>query len=350
MAGFEIRQYEGDFEDVVELTRRVWVAQYGGRTWVPIPDAAFLRWKLKEQAGAVCPVAYHGTTLIGTIFAVPHAVRIGGQVYKVGMCTGFTVDPEYRRTALPLVEEMRRAGEERGMAFGIGMVLDDPKSASYQFWSKYSQAFPDKFRFIFGGGYWGKFLAPSVMARAGIEAWERAASRIFAPVLPFTPFGYDKNVRPYRASDLPRCAEIVDKSAAACDWAMAWDRDLLAGQLANPEYTTLVLERDGAIRGMANSHCFSLHGREPIRAAMIDLWADDGMTGGERIRLLSHLCKVLCEKNVHAVVAARSSITPAAAFVSNVFVPAAQKFHLGVFPTARQVSFTPPKTWSLEIT
>ena len=48
MAGIEIRDYEGDFEDVVELTRRVWVPEYGGATWVPIPDAAFLRWRVFE--------------------------------------------------------------------------------------------------------------------------------------------------------------------------------------------------------------------------------------------------------------------------------------------------------------
>jgi hypothetical protein len=350
MAGIEIRNYEGDFEDVVELTRQVWVPEYGGRTWVPIPDAAFLRWKLAPQSGAVCPVAYEGTKLVGTVFSVPHALRIGETVYPVAMCTGFTVAPEHRRLALPLIERLRRAGEERGLAFGIGMVLDDPNSASYRFWTKYADAFPQNFRFVFRGGYWGKFLAPHVLARAAIEAWERMASRALGPLLRFTPYGYGKNVRRYRAADLERCAQILEKSSAGLDWAMSWKRQQLSAQLENPEYTTLVLERDGKIRGMVNSHYFSLHGRELIRAAMIDLWTDDDMTGGERVRLLSHLCAHLREQDVHAVVAARSAVTPATTFLANVFVPASQNFQIGVFPTRRSIPFTPPKTWNLEIT
>ena len=350
MAAIEIRDYDGDFEDVVELTRRVWVPEYGGHTWVPIPDAAFLRWKLAPQSGAVCPAAYEGTKLVGTVCAVPHALRIGDSVYPVAMCTGFTVAAEHRRMALPLVERLRRAGEERGMAFGIGMVLDDRKSASYRFWTKYSEAFPQNFRFVFRGGYWAKFLAPDVVARAGIEAWERMASRALGPLLRFTPYGHDKNVRRYRAADREQCIRIVEKTSAGLDWAMSWKPEQLSAQLENPVYTTLVLERAGKIRGMVNSHCFSLHGRELIRAAMIDLWTDDGMTGGERIRLLSHLCMELGAQDVHAVVATRCAVTPAAAFLANLFVPAAQKFHIGVFPTQRPISFTAPKTWNLEIT
>lgn len=350
MAYVEIRDYEGDFEDIVDLTKRVWVPEYGGQTWVPIPDAAFLRWKLAAQGGAVCLAAYEGTKLVGTVFLVPHALRIREIVHPVVMCTGFTVAPEHRRLALPLIERLRRAGEERGMAFGIGMVLDDQKSASYRFWTKYAEAFPRNFRFVISGGYWGKFLAPHVLARAGIEAWERMASRALGPLLRCTPYDYDKNVRCYCAADLEQCTQIVEKTSAGLDWAMSWKPEKLSAQLENPEFTTLVLERDGKIRGMVNSHCFSLRGRELIRAAMIDLWTDNDMTGGERVRLLSHLCAHLREQDVHAVVAARCAVTPAAAFLVNLFVPAAQKFRIGVFPTQRSISFTPPKTWNLEIT
>jgi hypothetical protein len=41
---------------------------------------------------------------------------------------------------------------------------------------------------------------------------------------------------------------------------------------------------------MVNYHTLLLHGREPVRTALIDSWADDGLTGAERVRLLSHLC------------------------------------------------------------
>ena len=46
MASIDIQDYRGDFEDVADLARRVWVPEYAGQTWVPIPDAEFLRWRL----------------------------------------------------------------------------------------------------------------------------------------------------------------------------------------------------------------------------------------------------------------------------------------------------------------
>jgi hypothetical protein len=269
----------------------------------------------------------------------------------VALCTGFTVAPEHRRLALPLIERLRRAGAERGVAFGIGMVLDNPKSASYRFWTKYADAFPQNFRFVFEGGYWAKFLSPHVLARAAIEGWERTASRAFGPLLRLTPYRYDKNVRSYGApEDLEQCVQILEKTCASFDWAMSWQPEQLSAQLENPAYTTLVLERNGKIRGMVNSHCTSLQGRELIRAAMIDLWADDDMTYGERVRLLSHLCAHLRDQDIHAVVTPRSAMTPRAALLANLFIPAAQRFRIGVFPTRESISFTPPKKWNLEIT
>ena len=350
MAGIEIQDYRGDFEDLAELARRVWVPEYGGQTWVPIPDAAFLRWRLGPQSGALCPVAYDGTKLVGSVFSVPHSLRIGSSVFPISLYTGFTVDPDRRRLALPLIERLRQENEERGVAFGVGMVLDDPRSASYRFWTKYAQAFPHNFRFLFRGGYWAKFLGPHALARAGVQAWERLASRALGPLLRFTPHGYDPHVRSYRAGDLERCAQMLDKASIGFDWAMVWQPKQLSSQLENPAYQTLVFERDGQVQGMVNYHCFSLHGRETIRAALIDLWAGDDLTGGQRVRLLSHLCTDLRERDVHAVVAPRSAMMPTAAFVANLFIPAAQHFRIGIFLTPRTIPLAAPKTWSLEIT
>jgi Acetyltransferase (GNAT) domain len=349
MAGVEIRDYRGNFEDVAELARRVWVPQYGGRTWVPLPDAAYLRWRV-TQSGALCPVAYDGTKLVGSVFSVPQSMRVGGSVFPVAFFTGFTADPEYRGVALPLIERLRRDNEERGIAFGIGMVLDEPRSASYRFWTKYAEAFPQNFRLLFSGGYWAKFLGPHALARAGIQAWERLASRALGPLMRFTPYGIDPHVRPYRAADLERCAQMLDKTTAGFDWAVVWQPTELSSQLENSAYRTLVFERDGRVRGMINYHCFSLHGRELIRAVAIDLWAADDLSGSEQLRFVSHLCTDLIEQDVHGVVAPRSAMMPAAAFVANLFIPAPQRFRIGIFLTPRTIPLAPPKTWSFEIT
>ena len=54
MQGIEL--YDGDFEDVAELTRRVWLPEYGGKTWVALPDGPFFRWQ-GAQNGARCVAA-----------------------------------------------------------------------------------------------------------------------------------------------------------------------------------------------------------------------------------------------------------------------------------------------------
>ena len=350
MAGIEIRDYCGDFEDVTELTRRVWTPEYAGKVWVPIADVDFLRWRVGPGSGAVCPVAYDGAKIVGTIFSVPHPLRIAGSVLPVSLSTMFTVDPDYRRVALPLIERLRRHNEERGIALTTGLVLGDPTSISYRFWTKYAETFPRNFRFLFRGSYWAKFLSPRELARAGINTWERLASRSLGPLLRLTPHRYDSHVRPYRAEDLEQCVQILDKASSGFDWALVWPPERLSYLLANPTSGTLVFECDGCVQGLAHYHLFFAQGREPVRAALIDLWADDGLTGAQRVRFVGHLCNHLRERDVHLVAAPRSAMLPTAALLANLFIPMPEHFHIVVFLTRGGVAPSPPKSWSLVLT
>ena len=347
MEGIEFRDYRGDFEDVAEFIRRVWTPAYGGKMWFPLWDAAFFRWQLGPQTGGFCPVAYDGTKLVGGTFSMPHSLRIGTSVLPVALSSWLAADPDHRRLALPLVEQVRQHNEEREIAFSIGMISGDPTSVAYRFWTKYAQAFPQNCCFLFRGGFLTKVLAPRRLARAGVTAWERFASSAFGPLLPLTPYRHDRDVRPYRAGDLERCAQLVEKASAGFDWALVWSPDQLANQLENPASGTLVFERAGRIDGMVNYHCLWWHGREPIRMALIDLWADDHLTGTQRARLLGHLCNDLRERNVDLVLALRCAMIPTAAFVVNLFLPASAHIYITTLFTGRTVPLAPPKTWSL---
>jgi hypothetical protein len=350
VAGIEIRDYCGDFEDVTELTRRVWTSEYSGKVWVPIADVEFLRWRLGPGSDAVCPVAYHGTKIVGTIFSVPHPMRIARSAIPVSLSTMFTVDPDHRRAALPLIERLRRLNEDRGIALMTGLVLGDPASISYRFWTKYAETYPNHFRFIFRGSYWAKFLSPRELAKAGLNRWERLASRALGPMLRWTPHQYDPHVRAYRASDLEHCVRILDKTTKDFDWALVWPPETLSYLLANPTSGTLIFERNGFVQGFAHYHLFLAQGRLPVRAALIDLWADDGLTALERVRFVAHLCNHLREQDVHLVAAARSAMLPAAAFVANLFVPMPEHFHIVAFFTRGMAAPSPPKSWSLVLT
>ena len=350
MPAVEIRSYCGDFEDVAELMGRVWMPEYRGRLWVPIPDAAYLRWRFGPESRAVCSAAYEGTILVGTIFSAPSPLLISGSVYPASLSSVFTVDPEHRRIALPLVQHLRRSNEERGIAITTGMVLGDPTSISYRFWTKYAETFPENFRFLFRGSYLAKFLSPQVMAQSGVRAWERVASRAFGPLLGAIPFGYDQHVRPYRAEDLEQCVQILDKSSAGIDFALVWPPDDLSYLLSNPTSGTLVFDRGNCVLGLAHYHLLMMQGRDAVQSALLDLWADDHLAGSDRMRFVAHLCRFLRDAGVHAIVAPRCAMMPQTALLANLFVPVSDEFYIGVHMTPGGIAPSTPRNWSLVLT
>src|SRR5829696_7785485 len=90
MPPVEFREYSGDFEDIVDLAARVWMPEYGGRIWFPLPEPAFLRAKLAPQTGAQCPVAYDGMRLVANVVSVPRVLRVHGKLHQVSMYTGYS--------------------------------------------------------------------------------------------------------------------------------------------------------------------------------------------------------------------------------------------------------------------
>ena len=333
MEGIDIRDYLGDFEDVAELTRRVWDHEYGGRVWIPVADASYLSWRLSPACNAVCVVAYEGTKMVGTMFSAPQPMRVRDQEIPTSLSTMFTVDPAYRRVALRLIEEMRRRNEERGIGLTLGIILGDPQSISFQFWTKFAQTFPEKFKVVSRCRFLAKFLAPAVLARAGINASERLAARAIGPLLQLTPFGQDPHVRPYRDGDLDRCVQVLEVATAVFDWALLWSRKEFADLVSNKTSETFVFERDGVVRGLAHYHFLTFLGREPVCGAMLDLWADDGLTMRERMRFVRHLCHHLRDKGLHVLAAPRTGTLPTGALLASLFVPMPDVVHLAVHTT-----------------
>jgi hypothetical protein len=314
---------------------------------VPAAEVDFLRWRLGPGSGAACQVAYEGNKLVGTVFSIPHTLRVAGSVVPVSLTTMFTVDPDHRRVALPLIGWLRRHNDQHAIALGVGLILGDPTSVSYRFWSKYAETFPQNFRLLFRGGYVAKFLAADALSRAGVKAWERVASHAFGRLLAAVPYGRDAQVRPYRADDLDRLKQILDESSTHFDWALVWSCEQLTHVFATPMSGTLVFERNGCIRGFIHYRLLWLQGRERLRAALIDLWADDGLSAAQRVRLVAHLCHHLRESGVQLVFGPRCAMLPITAFLANLFLPIPENFYIGVFLARGGTAPTPPRSWSL---
>jgi GNAT superfamily N-acetyltransferase len=346
--GINIRKYSGDFRDVAEFTRRVATAVYGGKMWFPLWDAASLRWQFGADANSLCTVAYDGPKLVGSFLSARHLLRAGRSVYPVGVLSWCAVDPQYRNrpVARQLIEGYRQRQDEERLELSLGIVSGDQTSIAYRFWQQYAKAYPQDFRFLLQFGTWVKILAPRAAARGGIGSWERLRMGAFAPLLQFTPLRPGSQVRRYSAGDFPACARLLEKATASLDWALAWPPDQLATQLDHAASRTLVFDRGGTVRGMANYHCLTMEARVPLRAGLIDLWADDGLNPVERARLLAGVCDDLRRQGVQMVFAMRCAMMPAAAFAMNLFVPfPSRDYVIVMFPRSRDMPL--PKTWSL---
>jgi hypothetical protein len=79
------------------------------------------------------------------------------------------------------------------------------------------------------------------------------------------------------------------------------------------------------------------------------MWSEDDMSSSARARFISHLCRHLRDAGVDAFVVPRMATTPTAALLMNLFIPASDGFHIGVFPTESSPPLTSPKSWSFDI-
>jgi len=343
-----IRDYAGDCEDVAALGRKVWTATYGGAMWFPLWDAAFLRWQVGGSE-ALAPALYEGNRLVGTFFSVPHTLRIGSQTLPFGLTSWCTVDPAYRagRSALRLIGALRERHAAHGLAFSLGVISGDRASLAHQFWSQYARTFPQDLRFLFRFGMWVKVLDPAPVAAAAVSAWERLGVRIAGPLLRGIPSRPAAGVRPYASGDLPRCAELLAASTARCDWALQWPAARLASQLTSPVSQTFVLESGGSVQAFVNVHRLSFQGRSPVRAAMIDLWAADGVSVAGSARLIGHLCQALRQDGVEMILTMRSRGMPSPALLANGFVPQPEHHHVVALFPRDDIALMKPKTWHL---
>jgi hypothetical protein len=345
--GGEIRTYCGDFEDVAELIRRVWIEAYGGKMWFPLWDAAFLRREFGTEGGALCLAVSQECRLSGSFLATPHILRMGSSTVPITLSSWCTVDPRYGRfdTAVKLLEAMRQRHENLGLAFSLGVVSGDPASRAYRFWTQYAKTYPENLRFLFSFGLWTKALRPEVFAQAAVSGSERWAARLMGPLCRWTMHGSEPGIRSYRPADLDACSRLLERTSGKCQWALLWSRERLARQLDGAGSHTVVVDQGGHIRALVNYNCLSIHGRGELRAALIDLWADDGLTLLQRARLLGHVCHDIRGRDIHVVAALRCAMMPSAAFAANLFLPSCAGHVVALFPGQMQIS--PPKTWSL---
>jgi GNAT superfamily N-acetyltransferase len=319
----EYGNFDGTPEELADFVDRTWQSAYEGQFWYPRWSADFFRWQLAVHGRALMPAARAGGRLVGCFPAMPLRMRLRGVETGGALVSWCTADPAYRshRLALRLTERLRTQCLELGITVAIGVVSGDKNSVARRFWWRYTQLYPERARFSRLFRWWVKILDPSAVVRGAPDAWERVGIRSVNRVVHRTPFPALKLARPFVSADLDEALRLVSASGSGLDWAPLWTKAQLSQQLLSPVSSTLLVERRGAIEGLVNWHLLTLQGRQPICAAVIDIWATTGLGMLDEIGLLGAACVRLSKLNVDIVLALGCGTVPKGALLANLFVP-----------------------------
>lgn len=330
----EIRTYDGNGNDVVELTSRTWRAAYGGKFWCPYWDTDYIRWQLlADRPGGrdFLVAAYEGTRLVGCFFAERMPFRIRDCQVTGTIGSWFTVDIEGRspRLGLELVEELRRRHREHGAAFMVGYVNGHAETPAYKFWAGYGKLYPEHVRFVRKIGYWIRVLNPSSVGRKCVHRAERLGVRILGLPIFGQPRRPPRGVRQMSSGDLSACHGLVETASAYGDLANIWTQDRLAHQLSGNGFPrTLVADGDGDASGFVNFHRMGLLGADVISTGLIDLLAAAGNSQRIKRKLVRSAVSRMRSEGLELALALRMRMFPPRVMLLCGFIPVPQTDYL----------------------
>ena len=317
----EVRTFDGDAREAAVFTSTVWKQSYGGHHPIPLWDESYYEWQLFGPAHAersLAVAAYEGGKLVGTFFAEQFPIRLAEHDYAASMSSWLTVDPSMagKGVGRKLADELRRRHVERGLAFSLGFAVRG--TAGPAFW----KAMPDTI--IFGQiGFWARVLDREAVAMWLLNRSERAALAAFGPFLAAPPGDVEEDgIRPYAAGDLSRCLELLGPLTQGAEVGSIWSAERLQLQLdhhGTPR--TLVLERDGVVRGFINYFAMDFLLRTTIRIAQVDLLVTDNLTDDEERVLVRAALRSMKAEGVQLVLVPRLAGCPTAALIRNRFLP-----------------------------
>ena len=148
---------------------------------------------------------------------------------------GFALKDVYRGPGSPaycvaeLIERLRQHNEERRMS-PTGLILGDPSRSHIVSEIKYAETFPQNFRFLFRGGYPAEFLAPDIIAQAGINAWERLASRCAGAITWPASYGLTRTCD-LTALQTGTMRSDTGQGPRGLDWTLLWPPEQSLHQL-----------------------------------------------------------------------------------------------------------------------
>lgn len=274
-AEFEICDFRGSPDEAVDFVNACWSAQFPDEFSCPQWDADYYAWQMFADPENIILGAYLDDELIGFVFGEPIALKWKDRPIRAMFSSALAGDPKRKGMGIAkaLATELSVRLREANLAFVYGFAVPGTGSLGPKFW----QGSQGASRSV-GIRPWVRPLKSDVLAKASGTASERMTARItqFLGLDPVKPKNHP-HIRPYRASDLSKCLELVLQAEAGADMCYDWTKERLALQLDFNNIPTTLVYDDGEIRGFSNFHQVWFRGREKFSTGMIDhLIAQDG--------------------------------------------------------------------------
>jgi GNAT superfamily N-acetyltransferase len=291
-----IRTFDGDLEALYGLIARSWDHDYRDTMRLEY-SKELLRWSMGSPNGDrdLLLGAYDGGRLVGFVGRFPRNVALGGQTIRAALGTFLTTDVGHRgrgigrRLVLESVERLR-----------------DRQYAGYFFYLQRGHASAPLYRRLrlpcdlvaSGVRFFVRILDAKALAASWRMSWiERTAVGWMDGFQ--RPEAGAGDVRPVADSDLSACVRLLNALGGRARVARVWQEDELRWRLTgHPQSLALVLEDDGAIRGLIGAYLTEVvgsrwgtakprpgGGRE--RTGFVDMLVVDGLPGAQKQALLS---------------------------------------------------------------
>ncbi len=275
--GVEIDTYRGDGEDLADLIQRSWNHTYGGKSWFPLWDADYLRWRLLERTAAhreLVVVAHQAGKLVGCVISEPTALRVRGESLPGALTSYLSVDPHctVRHLGLRLLDELRDRHRARGLRLALGVTNAKPGSEAKRFWEALGRRGPEVHCRFGGLTTWAVVGADGAVARAGLSTRERLAMRLGG----WLPWGWTgrSGAAVYHDQSAPTAGDdlrLLRAAAERADIAMDWDSETAVRHLYHPRVFSF---RHPLAPALLAGYLMPWRGRCDLQVALIDVIAN----------------------------------------------------------------------------
>lgn len=281
-AGLAFRSFDvaTGLPEVRAMAEASWRRDYAKQAYLDLFDESF--WALNFRApGAfgLTPIAWcvrDGEQLVGFAGGVPRRVRVRGKAFDTYLVGWLTVHAEHRRRGIATMLYEGAHAELHERHDGAFMFLDKGHASTLMF-DRLERERPTH-RILARSKVALRILRDEFWSATQLKWFERAY--LWARHRPFDPGRPSAEVRAYRPTDLAGCLALTRRIAA--DLTREWDEPELAHHLAATDVSrTVVLERDGVVRGFVNLIVVEQLGLQTCKVAFIEtvalgtLGADD---------------------------------------------------------------------------